>query len=591
MRGYSGDGGPAAGALLAFADLHNGCDSRQPDFEQTTHLFVDPAGNIFFTDSANQRIRRIDASGAISTFAGNGQKPPVNGPPNCENTGGSAAIGDGGPAASARFLYPGDVVVAPGGSMVIADQQDNRVRQISTSGQITTLAGSGVHNLYAPNTPATVSPLDWPGALAIDSTGVVYFAELHSSRVAKIVNGSLVTVAGTGIPGYGGDGGRAVNATLGGRVAGIALDSSNNLYIADEANHRIRLVTTDGNIRTIAGTGTAGFSGDGGPATAAQLNMPSDVKLDRKGNIYIADMQNNRIRRIDASGVITTVAGDGQLGRGPDNVAATASSLNWPVAVSLDSNNDLYIADWQNFLIRKVTFSSLPTISQNAVLNAASFAPSPVPVAPGSIISILGVNFAGSALSASTVPLPQSLGNVSAQINGINMPLYYVSPTQINAQVPFEVAQGPATITVTTPSGISTAASANIGSSAVGVFESASSTRAVAVNQDGSLNAPGNPESRGNVVVVYLTGQGAVNPPGATGQPAPLTSLSYATGTPGASVGGVNASVLFLGLAPGFVGVAQANIQIPQNAPVGDAVVLVVSVGGQASNTTTIAVR
>ena len=112
------DNGPAANALLAFADLHNACDPRQPDFEQTTHLFVDPANNIFFTDSANQRIRKIDSAGVITTVAGTGDKPPVGGPPFCVNTGGASGIGDGGPATSAKFYYPGDVAVAPNGGMI-----------------------------------------------------------------------------------------------------------------------------------------------------------------------------------------------------------------------------------------------------------------------------------------------------------------------------------------------------------------------------------------------------------------------------------------------------------------------------------------
>ncbi len=266
--------------------------------------------------------------------------------------------------------------------------------------------------------------MDWPSAVALDSAGIFYFAELHGSRVAKIANGVLVTVAGAGFPGFSGDGGRAVNATLSANVTSIAFDANNNLYIADELNHRIREITTDGNIRTIAGTGKAGFSGDGGSATAAQLNMPSDVKVDKNGNIYIADMLNNRIRRIDSTGLISTVAGDGQQGRGPDAVPAVASSLNLPVAIALDSNNDLYIADWQNFLIRKVSFSGTPVITPGAVVNAASFAPSPVPFAPGSIISILGANLANTAITESTPSLPATLGGATVQINGLNAPLY-----------------------------------------------------------------------------------------------------------------------------------------------------------------------
>ena len=589
-RGYSGDNGPGTNALLAPADVKNACDSRQPTYEQTVHLVVD-SGNVYFTDSANQRIRKISAQGIISTIAGTGDKPAVGAPPACENTSGASGIGDGGPALAARLYYPGDIAVAPNGNIIIVDQQDNRLRQINSSGQISTIIGSGLHNLYVPSAPPTVSPLDWPSAIAIDSNGVIYFAELHSSRVAKLANGVLVTVAGAGIPGFSGDGGKATSARLSSNVTGIALDANNNLYIADELNHRVRKVTPDGVINTIAGNGTAGFSGDGGPASDAMLNMPADVKVDKQGNVYIADMLNHRIRRIDASGKITTVAGDGRQGRGPDNVPAAASSLNTPASVALDSVGDLYIADWQNFLIRKVSFSNRPLITPGAIVNAASFAPAPIPVAPGSIVSLFGVNLAADTVGASSVPLPTSLAGVSVRINGTPAPLFFVSPNQINAQVPYETSLGQAAVTVTTGTGTSTAETLNVAPSAVGIFQYSGTTRAVVLNQDGTPNGPENPESRGRVLVVYLTGQGAVDPPVPTGQAAPTDSLSYVRAPSSSSVGGADATVLFLGLAPTFVGVTQANIQIPSGAPVGSSVSLVISVAGQGSNTTTVSIK
>ena len=592
QRGFSGDGGPASAALLAFADVRNACDSRvNADFEQINHLAIDPAGNLYFTDSANQRIRKIDTAGTITTVVGNGQKPPVAGPPACDNTGGASGVGDGGPALAARLYYPGDLAIAPNGSILISDQQANRVRQVSPSGQISTAVGSGGHNYYSPGVAATGSPLDWPGALALDANGAIYFVEQHSSRIAKVQGGVLITIAGLGtLAGFSGDGGKATSASFGSRVTGIALDRNGVLYVADQTNHRIRAVAPDGIIRTIAGTGTAGFSGDGGPAAASQLNAPADVKVDATGNIYIADMMNHRIRRIDPSGIITTVAGDGNQGRGADNVPATSSSLNTPSAVALGANGDLYIADWQNYLIRKVSFSTRPAITPGAVVNAASFAPSPIPVAPGSIISILGANFAVSTVSASASPLPASLGGVSVQIKGVDVPLYYVSSTQINAQVPYETPLGPAAVTITTAAGVSAAEPVSVGATAIGIFQYDGS-RGVVTNQDGRLNGPANPETRGNVVVAYLTGQGLVNPPVPTGAPAPSTVLSYAAAPVSATVGGLNAKVLFLGLAPTLIGVAQANIEIPAAAPVGAEVVLVISAGGQASNTTTISVK
>lgn len=588
--GYSGDNGPAVSAQLAFANIRNACDERQPDFEQTVHLVVD-SGNVYFTDSANHRIRRIDPQGIISTIAGTGERPPVGSPPFCENTGGAAAIGDGGPAAGARFYYPGGIAITPNKSIIIADQQNNRVRQISPSSQISTLIGSGGHNIYAPGVPVTLTPLDWPSAVAVDSSGAVYFAEIHSSRVGKVVNGTLLTVAGTGIPGSGGDGGRAVSAGLSRQVTGIALDANNNLYIADGLNHRIRKVTSDGTITTIAGSGSGGFSGDGGLATAARLNMPADVKVDARGNVYIADMLNHRIRRVDPSGMITTVAGDGRQGRGPDSVPATASSLNTPAGIALDPSGDLYIADWQNYLIRKVSFSGQPLITPGAIVNAASFAGPPIPVAAGSIVSLFGVNLAGEVAEATAVPLPKSLGNVSVKMNDVELPLFFVSPAQINAQVPADAAIGRATMTVTTTTGTSAAEVVNIGAAAPGIFQYGGTNRAVALNQDGTPNSPDNPESRGRVIAVYLTGQGALDNPVPTGEAAPAAVLSRALNPSTATIGGTDATVHFLGLAPTFVGVAQANIEIPASAITGSSVPLVITVAGQSSNAPTVSIR
>ena len=231
------------------------------------------------------------------------------------------------PAASPHLFNPADVLPLPNGNLVIADQQNNRILQISPSGTVTTIAGNGVHNLFVPGNPATASPMDWPSALAVDSAGLIYFSELHSNRIGRInADGKLATVAGNGFPG---------TATLT-KPTGIAIDRDGNVLIADTGNHRIRKVTPNGILTTIAGTGTQSFCGDGGPALAACFDTPMDVKLDSRGNIYIADTGNHRIRRIDAaSGTITTVA---------------AGTLNTPCAIALDANDNLYIVDWQNFL-------------------------------------------------------------------------------------------------------------------------------------------------------------------------------------------------------------------------------------------------
>lgn len=582
VRGFSGDGGPALAAELALANLSAPC---YPGilYEQLSHLKLDSAGNLYFADSENQRIRRIGTDGRITTVAG-GERANVA----CGQTPAAGALGDNGPALQARFYNPSDIAIGPGGVFAVADQQANRVREISSTGVVTTISGSGQHNFFAPQIPATSSPMDWPTAVNYSPSGVLHVAEIHSGRIARFVNRQLVVVVGTGLPGFSGDGGDATRAQLN-NPSGFAFDAAGNLYIADQLNHRIRRVSAGGTITTIAGNGTPGFGGDGGPATAAQLRLPTDVAVDASGNIYIADLGNHRIRRVAPDGGISTVAGNGVSARGPDGIAATQSSLAFPCSVEVDGQGDLYIMDWQNYLIRKVSFRGGPAIASDGVVNGASFLPPPVPLAPGSIVSIFGSNLATELRTATGASLPAEIDGVSASINGRAMPLYFVSPGQINAQLPFGLDAGAAAVTVTTARGASAAQQARIGPAAAGIFQLAQN-RAAALNQDGSLNTGANAAARGSVLVLYLTGQGALDSPIAAGEAAPSDRLIRATLPASARIGGVNAQVLFLGLAPGFIGLAQANILVPDNAPTGDQPVEL-NIGGQTSNSPLVTIR
>jgi uncharacterized protein (TIGR03437 family) len=584
VQGFSGDGGPAVNATLALANMVNQCDPNR--FEQTSHISVDSNGNIYFADSNNQRIRRIDTSGTITTVAGSGTAPATNSL--CQTT---SPVGDTGSATGAHLFNPSDAIIDPKGNLIVADQQNNRIRQVNSAGNITTIVGSGLHNFYSPGIPATSSPMDWPSSLAIDGAGLIYFAELHGNRIGRLeANGTLSTLAGTGFPGFNGDGRAANTATLT-KPAGIAIDPSGNLLIADTGNHRVRKVS-GGIITTIAGTGQQSFCGDAGPANQACLDTPMDVKVDALGNIYIADTGNHRIRRIDASGTISTVAGTGQAGRGPDGVAAPSSALNFPSAVALDANNDLYIVDWQNYLIRKVTFSAISSggivISSGGIVNSASFT---APVSPGSIFSIFGTNLAPSTAASNGAPLLNSLSGVSVEVNGTPVPLYVVTSGQINAQLPYETAAGTEALVVATDSGRSAPANFTVSSAAPGIFVYPGSTRAIAANQDGTLNSPDNPESRGRVIVCYVTGLGAVDPPVPTGQSAPLDVLSRATALVSATIGDAPATVDFAGLAPTFVGLGQINVTVPDGAASGAAIPLIIEVAGQNSQTATISIR
>ncbi len=585
VRGFSGDGGPAVGTALALANVQNECDPLR--FEQTSHVFADPAGNIYLADSNNQRIRRISPQGTITTIAGTGERPAINA--RCEPT---SAVGDGGPARDARLFNPSDVILHPSGSLIVADQQNNRIRQISPSGVITTIAGNGQHNLYAPGIPATASPMDWPSSLAVDASGAIYFAELHGNRVAKIgSDGRLATVAGTAFPGSAGDGSQATAAQLR-KPAGIAVDRAGNVYIADTGNHRVRKVGSDGVITTVAGTGQAGYSGDGGLADSAMLNTPMDVKVDSRGQIYIADSGNHRVRRIDASGTITTVAGTGEPGRGSDFAAAMASSLNSPCAIAVDSKDNLYVVDWQNYLVRKITFGSEPALAPGGIVNGASFAPFPAAVAPGSIVAIFGLNLTASTVVTQEARWPTELAGIAVEVNGRPIPLYSISPAQLTGQLPWDLEPGTATAVIKTPAGASNAVAVTIAAAAPGIFQLGGTGRAAATNQDGvTVNSPDNPESRGNVISVYLTGLGAVSPDVEAGQPTPLDRLFRAMAAFSATIGGVDAEVQFLGLTPGSVGLAQANLRVPDAVAPGTEAPVVITIGGQASNAATISIR
>jgi uncharacterized protein (TIGR03437 family) len=562
-RGYDGDNRPATEASLALANFSNQpCDPNR--FEQTSHIAVDAQGNIYLTDSNNQRVRRIDPAGAITTVAGSGEPQP-----GCQA---ASSVGDNGPALSARLFGPADVAIDRDGSLIVADQQNNRIRRLSTTGTITSIVGNGLHFPYVPNVQGTASPMDWPSALAVDSGGALYFAELHTNRIGRLANGTLSTVAGTGSP-----------AELN-KPAGIAIDRTGALLIADTGNHRIRRFA-NGSLTTIAGKGTAGYCGDGGPAADACLNTPMDVKADALGNIFIADAGNHRVRRIDTAGVMATVAGTGDPGRGADGVGATASALNFPCAVALDANNDLYIVDWQNYLIRKVSFGGAPAISSGGVVNAASFTAT---VAPGSLVSLFGSNFATETADAG---FATEFRGVRVEVNGRVAPLSVISPGQINAQVPYETEPGAATAVVIAPGGRTAPAQFTVTATAVGAFAYPGSDRAIAVNEDGSLNAPSSPAARGSVLVFYVTGLGAVSPAVATGAPAPLNALLFAVTPPSVTIGGAQAALQFAGLTPSFIGLGQINVIVPADAAAGDAAPAVFQAAGQSSKTATVSIR
>ncbi len=312
VRGFSGDGGSATQAQLNFP----------------LSMAVDDAGNLYIVDNGNERIRKVDTAGTITLVAGNGRE---------------GRTGDGGPATAAELSNARDVAVDRAGNLYIADTGNDRIRKIDTSGKISTIAGSGIRGFSGDDGPAGTAHLAVPAAVSVDRDGNVYIASWGSHRVRKVdQNGTITTVAGAG-PGYPGDGGPATQAIL--REPGSTyVDQAGRLYIVDAANHRIRLVQPGGEITTIAGNGIAGFSGDGGPAIDAQLNYPSSVTVDPAGNVYIADKSNHRVRKVTPDGKIRTIAGTGQELFSGNNGRATETGLSSPTGLVVGGDGSLYIA-------------------------------------------------------------------------------------------------------------------------------------------------------------------------------------------------------------------------------------------------------
>jgi len=379
-------------------------------------LALDGAGNLYIADDGNRRVRQVDVQGNINTFAGSGSfiGPPGDGGPATSavllgpvgvaadsngnlyiadligavrvvnanmiqtvagsNTTPLPFSGDGGPADLAQFAAPFGLARDTSGNLYVADLTNFRLRKIDANGTISTVAGNGTQSDSGDGGLASNATVT-PRALAVDSQGDVYIG--GSSVVREIANGNISRVAGGGSSGLG-DNGPATSAVLGSYLPGLAVDSHGNIYIADYFNQRVRMVTVaTGIITTIAGNGTAGYSGDGAPAVSAELKYPAGLALDAGGNLYIADSQNCRVRMvsavngvISAASTISTVAGNGTCGSTGDSGQATSAEITKPMAVAVDGNGNLYIATAGN-TIRKVSGGMITTVAGNGIAGYA----------------------------------------------------------------------------------------------------------------------------------------------------------------------------------------------------------------------------
>jgi uncharacterized repeat protein (TIGR01451 family) len=308
---------------------------------------VDGSGNVYVPSFHENRVYKVATNGTVTTVAGNGT---------------SGYSGDGGAATSAQLNEPMGLAIDASGNLYIADYGNSSIRKVS-GGVITTVAGNGTSGYSGDGGLATSAELRNPYGVALDSAGNLYIADTYNYRIRKVSGGVITTVAGNGTIGYSGDNGAATSAELS-YPFGVAVDGAGaNLYIGDSNSSRVRRVSS-GIITTFAGNGSFGFSGDGGSATSAELSYPYGVAVDASGNVYIADIGNERIRKV-SSGVITTVAGNGTYGFSGDGGSATSATLGEPLGVAVDSLGNFYIADTFNDRIRKVSGGVINTIAGN----------------------------------------------------------------------------------------------------------------------------------------------------------------------------------------------------------------------------------
>ncbi len=342
IAGYSGDGGPATAARL----------------DGPAHIAIDNHGNILFSEFNNNVIRKIDAAGIISTIAG---------------TGTPGYSGDGGPATSAYLNGANGFISDNSGNLFFADEYNNVIRKIDASGIITTVAGDGGMGYGGDGGPATAAKLYHPTGVIIDGSGRILIADILNNRVRSVsTSGIITTIAGTGVAGYSGDGGPASAAELN-NPGNFSIDSYGNLFVTDQQSQRIRKIDPSGIITTVAGSGVMGYGGDGSPATTADLHYPSMTAGDNSGNLCINDSYNNRIRMVNASGIISTIAGSSYAGYSGDGGPATAAELNQPWGITFDVCGNLYITDAFNHVVRKVTyFTSMPAITGPSSILAGS---------------------------------------------------------------------------------------------------------------------------------------------------------------------------------------------------------------------------
>lgn len=543
--GYSGDNGQAIVAML----------------NNPAAVTLDTAGDFFIADKFNHTIRKVALDGTITTVAGTGQQ---------------GYSGDGGLATNAQLFRPNAIALDSSGNLYIADQFNNVIRKVSVSGIITTVAGS-VQGYCGDGGPAIDACLNGPVDVAIDAAGNLYIAEFGNNDVRKVdTNGIITTIAGNHTQGYSGDGGPATAAELNGPGC-VTLSPTGDIFVCDQGNERIRKVS-GGIITTFAGNGTAGYSGDGGPATSAQLSGPGCARLDRSRNLYIADGVNERFREVLVDGTIVTVAGNGTGIFSGDGGPALNAGFN-PTGFTISTSDSIYFADRSNNRVRLLTPAlQPPSIGAGGVVSASAFGEFTT-ISPGSWIEIYGANLAvdtrgWTGADFTGINAPISLDGTSVTIGGESAFVDFISPGQVNVLVPSDVPTGEQQLIVTTPYGPSAAYDITVNTVEPGLlapanFSIGGTQYVVALFADYSYALPtgainglaSRPAKPGDTIVLYGIGFGPVSPAIPAGQLVQqANSLAFGFEI---SIGGVQCQIQYDGLAPNYTGLYQFNIVVP----------------------------
>jgi uncharacterized protein (TIGR03437 family) len=528
------------------------------DGAPATSVRLDPAGvatdrdgNLFITDYGNNRIRKVSRGGIITTVAGNGAK---------------GFSGDGGPALDAQLDRPRSLALDNHGNLFISDTGNNRIRKVSTDGIITT----------------TAQLSSW--GLAVDGSDNLFIADQYSNRVLRISpDGTITTVAGNGMGGLNGDGGPATSAPVWCPNA-VAVDSAGNLFIGEFCGNRVRKVTPNGIINTVAGGGTQ--LGDGRPATSAGLFYVSGVSVDNAGNIFIStsDFDDGlifeQVRKVSPDGIIKTVAGTGPWGFSGDGGLAVYAQLNVPIGSTVDSAGNVYIADNGNGVVRILRPIGRP-VWISGVVDAAS--QKPTAIAPGKLLVIYGSGLGPAQPVRQTGPPSMEREGTTVSFNGMPAQILYSSATQVAAIAPYTLTGANAQITVSYRGDNSEVFSVPVAPSSPGLFTAnqTGAGQAAALNADGTVNSAANPIKIGDSITLYGTGEGLFSvpdPPFLT----PCDTLLHPVVPVSVSIGGIQAPVQCAGRRSDEAAM-RVVVQIPNGIQPGGYVPVVLKVGDAAT--------